>query len=404
MEIIKEQQEVCPESPEMETESQNEENKKEQLIEEDSEKKEEKLKNHYERLLKLHANAIALAYLAGLAKKISSQTEAEPLGTCESAPSAQIEIRDQHAQDGPLLEKSSEAKDNCEIVTEDVGPDTQERPGQSETERTDDMEDVGPDTQERPGQSETETTDDTEDVGPDTQERPGQSETETTDDTEDVGPDTQERPGQSETETTDDTEDVEPDTQERPGQSETETTDDTEDVGPDTQERPGQSETETTDDMEDVGPDTQERPGQSETERTDDTEDVGPDTQERPGQSEAETTDEIEILSESDEGTKEEKEGKKKRKRGSCLRRVLRALCCCIPRKLKKAEVNTPEISDVVIYQVHGLHNSTSESSTESKGAVSTHSSLHSEPSGGLLRKCVNSVSRLRMRKQTNSS
>ncbi|XP_063284672.1 homeodomain-interacting protein kinase 2-like [Pelobates fuscus] len=80
------EQEVWPEPPEMETESPNEEDKKEQLIEEDSGKKEKEKKNdRSERHLELHVNAIALA----------SQTEAEPLGACESSPSAQIEIQDQ---------------------------------------------------------------------------------------------------------------------------------------------------------------------------------------------------------------------------------------------------------------------------------------------------------------------
>ncbi|CAH2320301.1 Homeodomain-interacting kinase 2 [Pelobates cultripes] len=199
-----------------------------------------------------HENAITLANQMGVQNEISSQTEAEPQGACESAPPAQIEIQDQHAQDEPLQKKSNEAEENCEVVMEDVGPNTQERPAQSKTETSDE--------------------------------------------------------------------------------------------------------------------------------------------------------NEIEILSELDDGDREEKEGKKKRKRGSCLRRVLRALCCCIPRKPKKVKVNTPESSDVVIYQVHGLHNSTTESSTESEAATSTHSSLPSERSGGLLRKCVNSVSRMRMKKQKTSS
>ncbi|CAH2307336.1 Homeodomain-interacting kinase 2 [Pelobates cultripes] len=239
------EQEVCPEPPEMETESPNEEDKKEQLIEEDSGKKEKEKKNdRNERLLELHANSIALANEMGLAKEILSETEAEPLGACESSPSAQIEIQDQHAQDGPLLEESSEAEGNCEVVAEDIVPDTQETPAQ-----------------------------------------------------------------------------------------------------------------------------------------------CGKDTSDE---------NEIEILSEFDEGDKEEEE-KKKKKRGSCMRRVLRALCCCFHRKPKKLKVNTPETSDVIIYQVHGLQYSSSESSTDSKAAASTHSSLPSERSAGLLRKwkCVNDLSQI---------
>ncbi|CAH2297041.1 Hypothetical predicted protein [Pelobates cultripes] len=134
---ISKEQEVCPESPEMETESQNEENKEEQLIEEDSGKKGKKEKNYNKRLLKLHVDALVLANQVGLSKKITSQTEAEPLGMCDSSPLPQIEIQDQQAQDGPLLEKSSESEENCEVVAEDVVPDTQERPAQSEKEISD---------------------------------------------------------------------------------------------------------------------------------------------------------------------------------------------------------------------------------------------------------------------------
>ncbi|XP_063301065.1 uncharacterized protein LOC134600027 [Pelobates fuscus] len=235
------EQEVCHESPEIETESSNEEDKKEQLIEEDSGKKEKEKKNdRSERHLELHTYSIALA------KQIASQTEAEPLGACESSPSAQIEIQDQHAQEGPLLEESSEAEESCEVVAEDMEPDTQERPPQ-----------------------------------------------------------------------------------------------------------------------------------------------CGKDTSDE---------NEIEILSEFDEGDKVEEE-KKKKKRGSRMRRLLRALCCCFHRKPKKLKVNTPETSDVIIYQVHGLCNSSRESSTESEAAASTHSSLPSERSAGMLRKwkCVNDLSKIGM-------
>ncbi|XP_063312444.1 homeodomain-interacting protein kinase 2-like [Pelobates fuscus] len=232
MEVCKQQQEVCPEPPEMETE--NEQNKQEQRIEEDPEKE------YNERFQKINARFITLANKVGVTQEISSQTEAEPVGIHEIIPPAEIEIQDQHAQDGPSLEKSgisnersNEVKENSEVVA----LDTQERQ-----------------------------------------------------------------------------------------------------------------------------------------------------------------------MGESDEDDKEEEEEKKQKKRGSRLRRVLRALCCCFPRKQKKVKVSIPETSDVITYQVHGLHNSSSESSTESEAAASTHSSTPSVHRGGLLRKCANGLSKLRMRKQNNST
>ncbi|CAH2296624.1 Homeodomain-interacting kinase 2 [Pelobates cultripes] len=107
-------------------------------------------------------------------------------------------------------------------------------------------------------------------------------------------------------------------------------------------------------------------------------EDVVHDTQERPSQSEKETSDEdiIKHLSDLNDGDRVENEETNQRKRGSRLKRALRALRCRF---------------------------SNTDSSTEKEAAASIHSSRPSKRSAGLLQKCVSGLSQIKRRwKQRN--
>ncbi|CAH2307340.1 Homeodomain-interacting kinase 2 [Pelobates cultripes] len=385
------QQEVCPEPPEMETESLNEEDKKEQLIEEDSGKEEEKKKNERnKRLLELYANAIALANKMGLAKEISSQTEAEPLGACESSPSAQIEIQDQVSiaivllmiplkTGGELLGVSSRQQCAAEdvMVSPACGMGIIIIHNSNYNVNTDIEQEVCPE----PPEMETESPNEEDKKEQLIEEDSGKKEKEKKNDRNKRLLELHANSIALANEMGLAKEIV----------SETEA------------EPPGACESSPSAQIEIQDQHAQDGPILEESSEAEENcevvaEDIVLDTKETPAQCGKDTSDEneIEILSEFDEGNKEEEE-KKKKKRGSCMRRVLRALCCCFHRKPKKLKVNTPESSDVIIYQVHGLCNSSSESSTDSKAAASTHSSLPSERSAGLLRKwkCVNDLSRM---------
>ncbi|CAH2307231.1 Homeodomain-interacting kinase 2 [Pelobates cultripes] len=298
---INEEQEVCPEPPEMETESPNEEDKKEQLIEEDSGKEEEKKKNERnKRLLELHANSIALANQMDLTKEISSQTEAEPLGACESSPSAQIEIQDQEVcPEPPEMEaESPNEEDKKEQLIEEASGKKEKKKKNERNVRLLELHGNSIALANEMGLAK--------EILSETEAEPlGACES---------SPSAQ--------------------------------------IG--IQDQHAQD-----------GPLLEESSEAQENFEVLLIEDVVPGTQERPAQCGKDTSDENEIEIEFDEGDKEEEE-KKKKKKGSCMRRLLRALCCCFHRKPKKLKVNTPETSDVIIYQVHGLCNLSSESSTDS--------------------------------------
>ncbi|CAH2225112.1 Hypothetical predicted protein [Pelobates cultripes] len=105
----------------------------------------------------------------------------------------------------------------------------------------------------------------------------------------------------------------------------------------------------------------------------DETNKVEEDSEEIPAQSEKETSDENEVehLSDSNDSDKVENEGNKQRKRGSRLRRAIRALRCRF---------------------------SNTDSSTEREATASIQSSRPSERSPGLLQKCVSGLSQIRKR------
>ncbi|CAH2225305.1 Hypothetical predicted protein, partial [Pelobates cultripes] len=102
-------------------------------------------------------------------------------------------------------------------------------------------------------------------------------------------------------------------------------------------------------------------------------ENVELDTLERPAQSEKEISDEsaVEHPSDLNEGKRDENEGTEQRKRGSRIRRALRALHC----RFSNIDINT-----------------------EREATASILSSRPSEHSGGLLQRCVSGLSQIRKR------
>ncbi|CAH2299313.1 Hypothetical predicted protein [Pelobates cultripes] len=122
------------------------------------------------------------------------------------------------------------------------------------------------------------------------------------------------------------------------------------------------------------------------------------DIQERPSQSEMEISDESAEDNDNDSDKRERVE--KTKKKGCCLRRMFRALCCCFPKKSKKVEGSTDGKSEEVICQEHGRRSTSS--NIESEAAASSHSTHQSDRSGGRLHKHVQNLTRMRIKRRSS--